>query len=256
MQIARYLADGAPRYGLVEDQGFRRLAAEPFMRIEPTGRIDPFSQSRLLCPVDKPRIFGAGLNYSSHIAETGKPMPRVPMLFMKPDTAAAGPGDHVVYPREGREVHYEGELAVVVGKEARRVAEEDALDVVLGYTCANDFSERTIQREEMALGCLLIGKAFDGFCPLGPYIATGLDPTNLDMEVLLNGERRQSINTSDLLFGVAQLVSWISQAITLRPTDVIITGTPSGVGPVAPGDIVDVTISGIGTLTNRVVAED
>lgn len=255
MQIARYLVDDTPRYGLVEKGGYRRLTGDPFARIEPTDQFDPVATSRLVCPVEMPRIFGAGLNYSSHIAETGKPKPQVPMLFMKPDTAAAGPGEDVVYPREGREVHYEGELAVVIGRKARRVSEAQALDFVFGYTCANDFSERVLQRTEMALGCLLIGKAFDGFCPLGPYIATGLDPANLDMQVHLNGELRQSINTSDLLFSVAQLVSWISQAITLRPSDVIITGTPSGVGPVAPGDVVDVTIFGIGTLTNRIVAE-
>ena len=255
MKIARYRAQGAVHYGILEGDTLQRLAGSPYESLDPAGPQDALAAVTLLAPVESPRIFGAGLNYVSHIREGGNETPEIPMLFMKPSTAAVGPGDPIVYPPEGQNVHFEGELAVVIGKRARRVSEADALDVVLGYTCANDVSERVIQFKEMSLGCLLVGKAFDSFCPIGPVIATGLDPENLLLEAFLNGEKRQSINTSDLLFSCRQLVSYLSQAITLLPGDVIITGTPAGVGPVEPGDRVDITIEGVGTLTNPVVAE-
>ena len=161
--------------------------------------------------------------------------PTFPMLFMKPLAAVIGPGDPIVYPTQGRQVEYEAELAVVIGKQARRVSEEDALDYVLGYTCGNDVSERVIQRAEMAMGALLVGKGFDTFNPLGPVVATGLDPTDLAVMARVNGVEKQNANTSDLLFGVAELVSYISQALVLNPGDVIMSGTPAGVGPIVPG---------------------
>lgn len=253
--IARYSIDGDIHYGIVSDDGYRRLAASPFDDLDTTGTVDPVDRARLLAPVDRPRIFGVGLNYITHIAEVGAETPTRPMLFMKPTNAVAGPGDPVIYPREGKNVHYEAELAVVIGRSARRIAEADALDCVLGYTCANDISERVIQKEEMDQGCLLIGKGFDTFCPLGPVIATNLDPTNLLLEARVNGETRQSIRTSDLLFSVASLVAYLSSAITLEPGDVIITGTPSGVGPVTPGDRMEIECEGVGVLENTVVAE-
>lgn len=255
MKIARYALNGQTHYGLVESDGLHRLAGTPFDGINRSGEVDPLDAARLLCPVEMPRIYGAGLNYVSHIREGGTATPQVPMLFMKPWTAAIGPGEAIVYPTEGLNVHFEGELAVVIGKKARRLSPEEALDAVLGYTCANDVSERVIQYKEMALGCLLIGKSFDTFCPLGPVIATDLDPENLELECRVNGKRRQAINTSDLLFSCRDLVSYISQAVTLMPGDVIITGTPAGVGPIVPGDRIDVTIEGIGTLSNPVEAE-
>jgi len=255
MRIARYARGADVHYGLLEGDTVRRLAGSPFDGLDATGDADALADVKLLCPVERPRIFGAGLNYVSHIEESGAKPPEIPMLFMKPDSTAVGPDEAIVYPREGKHVDFEGELAVVIGREARRVSEGEALDVVLGYTCANDVSERTIQFKEMAIGCMVVGKAFDSFCPLGPVIATGLDPDDLLLEAFVNGERRQSINTSDLLFSCAALVSYLSQAVTLRPGDVIITGTPAGVGPIVPGDTVDVTIEGIGTLTNPVEAE-
>lgn len=252
--IARYAMGETVHYGIVSEDGYRRLPGTPFDGLEPSGIVDP-SDARLLAPVKGPQIFGVGLNYVSHIAETGGRTPERPMFFMKPSGTIVGPGEPVVYPREGRNVHYEAELAVVIGRSARRVAAADALAHVLGYTCANDISERVIQKEEMDQGCLLIGKAFDTFCPLGPFIGTDLDPTDLLLEARINGECRQSIRTSDLLFPVAELVSYLSQAVTLRPGDVIITGTPSGVGPIAPGDEMEVELEGVGTLANPVVAE-
>lgn len=255
MQIARYALGADVHYGIVEGEQLKRLTGSPFETRETTGQIDSLAAARLLCPVEAPRIFGAGLNYVSHIEESGAKTPEIPMLFMKPDTAAIGPKEPIIYPREGKHVDFEGELAVVIGKRAKRVSEDDALGIVLGYTCANDVSERVIQFKEMSIGCLLVGKAFDTFCPIGPVIATDLDPDNLLLEAFVNNERRQSINTSDLLFSCATLVSYLSQAITLLPGDVIMTGTPRGVGPIVPGDRVDITIEGIGTLTNTIEAE-
>ena len=162
----------------------------------------------------------------------------------------SGQGDDIVYPKKGQVVHYETELAVVMGKPARHVSEERALDYVLGYTCGNDVSERVIQAAEMATGVLLVSKGFDTFCPLGPVIATGLDPSNLALGTRLNGVQRQDASTSDLLFSVPELIAYITEAITLLPGDVIMTGTPSGVGPMAPGDTVEVEVEGVGILRN------
>ena len=170
-------------------------------------------------------------------------------------SVVVGPNEPIVYPREGKEVHFEGELAVVIGRRARRLRENEALDAVFGYTCANDVSERVIQRVEMSMGHLLVGKAYDTFCPMGPVIATGLDPNDLLLETRVNGKVRQSVRTSDLLFSVVELVTYISQATTLLTGDVILTGTSSGIGPIVPGDVVDITIEGVGTLRNPVVAE-
>ena len=157
---------------------------------------------------------------------------------------------------QGQNIEYEGELVVVIGKETKDVSEADALDHVLGYTCGNDISERVIQRQEMSQGCMLMGKGFDTFKPMGPYIATDLDPTDLELTTRLNGEIRQHTSTSDLIFPVAKLIEYISDAITLLPGDVIYTGTPAGVGPVEPGDSVEVEIGGIGILKNTIVAEE
>ena len=210
---------------------------------------------RLLAPVEDPRLIGVGLNYAEHAAESGLPAPDQPMLFHLPSTAICNPGDDIVYPRQGRVVHYEGELAVVIGKPARRVSAERALDHVFGYTIGNDVSERVIQKAEMANGCLLIGKGFDTFKPLGPWIATGLDPSDLQLTTRLNGRVVQSTSTADLIFTVAELIEYLSAAVTLLPGDVIMTGTPSGVGEVQPGDVVEIEIEGIGVLRNPVVAE-
>jgi 2-keto-4-pentenoate hydratase/2-oxohepta-3-ene-1,7-dioic acid hydratase in catechol pathway len=255
MQIARYEIDGKTYYGQLEGHSLKRLEGDLFGQQRPGGTVDALERARLLCPLEPTRIFGAGLNYVSHIEEMKLERPTVPLLFMKPPTAAIGPEEPIVYPRDATDVHFEGELAAVIGARVRRVSEAQALDAVFGYTCANDVSERAVQRVEMKMGHLLIGKAYDSFCPLGPVIATGLDPRNLLLETCVNGKVRQSVRTSDLLFSVAQLVSYLSHAITLLPGDVILTGTPSGVGPIVPGDTVEVTVEGVGKLRNAVVRE-
>ena len=255
MLIARYQLGREIHHGILEGDGLHRLAAPPYLSFERSGVRDALADATLLAPVDRPRIFGVGLNYVLHIEESGAKTPTTPLIFMKPDTSVIGPGEAIVYPVEASNVHFEAELAVVIGRGGRRIAPERALDHVLGYTCANDVSERVIQRAEMDQGALLVGKGFDTFCPLGPVIAVGLDPSDLALGARVNGIERQRSSTSDLLFDVPRLVSYLSEAITLRPGDVIITGTPSGVGPIVPGDTVDIWVEGIGTLTNTVVAE-
>ena len=257
MKILRYGADGSTSYGILEEDGaIRQLAGCPFESLDESGETTHLDNVSVLAPIGMPRLIGVGLNYLAHAEESGATPPDQPMLFMLPSTAILDPEEPIVYPRQGQNVHFEGELSVIIGKKARRVAEADALDYVFGYTCGNDVSERVIQANEMSNGCMLIGKGFDTFKPLGPYIATGLDSTNLELTTRVNGEVKQHTNTDDLIFTVAQLIAYISEAVTLLPGDVIMTGTPSGVGPVQPGDVVEIEISGVGVLRNPVVAEE
>jgi 2-keto-4-pentenoate hydratase/2-oxohepta-3-ene-1,7-dioic acid hydratase in catechol pathway len=255
VKIARYAYKGSVHYGRLEGENLVRLSGSIWDRPDETGNLDPLDSVRLLSPIESPRIFGVGLNYVAHIAESGSATPRIPLLFMKPSTSAIGTEADIIYPHEGQNIHFEAELAVVIGRKCRRVPLAEALSVVFGYTCANDISERVIQAQEMAQGSLLISKGYDTFCPLGPVIVTDIDPTNLAIGARVNGEQRQASNTGDLLFSVAQLVHALSCAITLLPGDIIITGTPAGVGPVVPGDVVEIEVEGIGILRNKVIAE-
>jgi 2-keto-4-pentenoate hydratase/2-oxohepta-3-ene-1,7-dioic acid hydratase in catechol pathway len=257
MKITRFQQGELVAYGNLRDDGkIEYLSGSPFAgEVHLTGEFVSLDSVKLLSPVARPRIFGAGFNYVAHIKETGWDMPTQPMLFVKPESALAGPNDSIVYPSVGEVVHYEAELVAVIGRTARRVSEADALNYVLGYTCGNDVSERVIQKAEMRFGCLFAGKAFDTFAPLGPVINTELDPSNLDIIGRLNGEVVQNGNTSDLLFSVPRLIAYLSSFMTLEPGDVIMTGSPSGVGPLKPGDVFEVEIDGIGILSNPVVAE-
>lgn len=258
MKIYKFMHRGQARFGVLETaQTVRAMKGSPFDGDfdlgDETWALDSLD---LLAPtVAHPRIFGVGFNYKSHILETGRSLPEIPPIFMKPDTSLLGPGGAIVYPAGSTVVHYEAELVAVIGRKARNVSREDALAHVLGYTCGNDVSERTIQRKEMAMGVMTVGKAFDTFAPIGPCIETALDPSGLRMTGRLNGAVVQDCETSDLLFGVDALVAWLSRAITLLPGDLILTGTPGGVGPLQPGDSFEIDISGIGVLRNRVVAE-
>ena len=257
MKIVRYRADETINFGIIEEDGtIRELVGSPFKSLKPSGSCTHIRDVQLLAPMEAPRIIGVGLNYAEHAREVGKELPREPMLFMKPSTTVIGPDEAIIYPRQGKNVHYEAELAVVIGSSARRVSEAEALDYVLGYACGNDVSERTIQFAEMQSGTMLIGKGFDTFCPLGPCITTDLDPVNLQVQARLNGEVKQNERTSDLIFSVAELISYISAAFTMLPGDVIMTGTPSGVGPFVPGDVVEIEVEGVGILKNPVVAEE
>lgn len=255
LHVARYALGDQVHYGLVEGDRLRRLAGLPYDGLKETRARDALAEARLLTPVEAPRIFGAAYNYREHAQETGKASPQAPVLFMKPSTAASGPGDAIVYPDDGEIVHYEGELVVMIGKRGRYIEERDALDHVFGLSCGNDVSDRIVQRRESAFGCLLAGKAYDGFAPMGPVIATGLDPAAQRILTRVNGETKQNGCTADLVFSVPYLIAYISRFMTLLPGDVIMTGTPAGVGPIRPGDVLEVEIPGIGVLRNPVVAE-
>lgn len=255
MNIVRY-ADGVVRYGLLDAGGLiRPLAGSPFESLETSGNPVRLEEVSLLAPVDPPNVIGVGLNYARHAKEAGVAIPKLPMLFMKHRNSICGPDARIAYPRQGQNVHYEGELAVVIGRPARNVSEARALDYVLGYTCGNDLSERVVQMAEMKQGALFAGKTFDGFNPIGPCISTGLDPGKARLRTRVNGEERQSALTDDLIFAVPQLIAYLSSIFTLVPGDLIMTGTPAGVGPVRPGDSIEVEIDGVGVLRNSIVAE-
>jgi len=239
----------------VEDDVIKRVRGLPWEGLEETGHRDPMNRVKLLAPVPQPRIFGLGYNYKAHSLESNKAVPEIPVLFMKPSTSAIGPDDAIVYPADGENVHFEGELTVVIGKRARHVPEAHALDHVFGYTVGNDVSDRVLQRRESSFGCLLAGKGYDTFAPIGPFIATGLDPAGQRIITRVNGVVRQDGHSRDLVFPVPYLIAYLSKYMTLLPGDLIMTGTPAGVGPLAIGDTVEVEIPGIGVLRNPVVAE-
>jgi 2-keto-4-pentenoate hydratase/2-oxohepta-3-ene-1,7-dioic acid hydratase in catechol pathway len=254
MRIARYAWEGGARYGVVEGTEVLELPGHPFLApgepLVTTGEVRDLDTLRLLTPVVPGKVIGIGKNYADHAAEMGGAPPEQPLVFLKPPTAVIGPDDPIVLPPESTEVHHEAELAVVIGRVCRRVPEEQALDVVLGYTCANDVTARDLQRAD---GQWARAKGFDTFCPLGPWIETELDPADVEVECELNGVSVQRASTATLIHAVPALIAYVSAAMTLLPGDVILTGTPAGVGPLASGDEVAVTVSGIGTLVNRVV---
>ena len=255
--------DGLVRHGLVKDDGsYQLIVGDIFGDWQPTETIVPAADATLLAPVSPPNVIAIGLNYRGHAQESGMDLPERPVIFIKATSAVSNPGDDIVLPKVApNEVDYECELAIVIGKTASRVSEERALDYVLGYTCGNDVSARDCQirlDRQWARG-----KSFDTFAPLGPWIETDLDPDAASIRTRLNGETMQDSNTSDLIFSCPQLISHISQSMTLLPGTVIMTGTPSGVGfarkpPVflRPGDVVEIEIEGIGVLRNQVVAEE
>jgi 2-keto-4-pentenoate hydratase/2-oxohepta-3-ene-1,7-dioic acid hydratase in catechol pathway len=216
----------------------------------PTGEQVQLDDVRLLAPVLPSKLMCVGRNYAAHAAEWGMDVPAEPLLFLKPSTAVIGPGDPIELLPISTRVDYEGELAVVIGRLARHVRAEDTYRYILGYTCANDVTLRDLQRTEDQWAR---AKGFDGSCPLGPWVETELDPNDIRVETRLNGEIRQGAQTSDMVFGVAELIEYITEFMTLLPGDVLLTGTPEGVGRLAQGDVVEVEVDGIGTLSNPVV---
>jgi 2-keto-4-pentenoate hydratase/2-oxohepta-3-ene-1,7-dioic acid hydratase in catechol pathway len=210
-----------------------------------------WDEAKLLAPVIPTKIVAVGKNYADHAAEMGSEVPESPVLFLKPPTSIIGPLQPIRIPQQSEEVHHEAELAIVMGQVTKDVAIEDVGPKILGYTAANDVTARDLQRTD---GQWTRAKGFDSFCPLGPAIDTDLDPQeDLAIVARVNGETRQSATTSELIFGVGELVSFVSSVMTLLPGDVILTGTPSGVGPIVPGDRVEVEIEGVGVLVNPVV---
>jgi 2-keto-4-pentenoate hydratase/2-oxohepta-3-ene-1,7-dioic acid hydratase in catechol pathway len=238
--------------GDIEDPTSLHVTAidgHPFAPFQAVGQPLPLAGVRLLAPVLPSKVLGFGRNYAEHARELGNEVPDIPVLFLKPSTSVIGPGDPIVYPALSQEVHFEGELAVVIGRLCREVPIERVPEVVLGFTCANDVTARDLQRSDNQWAR---AKGFDTFCPLGPWIDTDVDPAELSIQTTVNGELRQDGSTSDMLRGVAECVAFVSAAMTLLPGDVILTGTPAGVGPITAGDEVAVSVGGIGTLTNRV----
>ncbi|ABB15538.1 fumarylacetoacetate hydrolase family protein [Carboxydothermus hydrogenoformans] len=249
MILGRAVIAGQDKYVKINDDKVEILNGDIFGEINSSGKLLPLSEVKLLPPVLPSKIICVGLNYRDHIDEFKHQLPEEPVIFLKPPTAVIGPLDVIILPQESRRVDYEGELAVVIKKEGRNLKEEEARDFILGYTCANDVTARDLQRKD---GQWTRGKSFDTFCPLGPWIVTDIEPDHLEIETYLNGELRQKSNTSKMLFHPYFLVSFISKVMTLKPGDVILTGTPSGVGKLAEGDTVEVKISAIGSLRNFV----
>lgn len=266
MRIARFVAGGDPTYGVVElaeDQGpnpetIAVVSGDPLAgAVHYTGQRFDLAEVRLVAPViPRSKVIGIGRNYAEHAKELGNEVPAAPLMFSKPNTSVIGPGEPIIRPAETSNLHYEGELAVVIGRICRRVPVERAAEVIFGYTIANDVTARDLQHSD---GQWTRAKGFDSFCPLGPWIATHLslaEAGGLELTTTLNGTQVQTGNTAQLVHPIAELIAAVSAFTTLLPGDVLLTGTPAGVGPMVPGDQVSVTIAGIGSLTNPVVAED
>ncbi len=257
MRIVRFSANNIIKYGTIENETIFSYKGNPFsgagnrkILFEPDGKKYSVDEVRLLTPCFPSKIVCLGLNYRSHAEELKMEIPPVPLLFLKPSTAVIGHGDNIILPRNFKQVEYEGELGVVIGKLAKDITKDKVAEYVLGYICFNDVTERQIQKSD---GQWTRAKGFDTFAPAGPCIQTSTDPGNLKLKTYLNGVVRQSIHTSDLIFSVPDLICFISSVMTLLPGDIIATGTPSGIGPMKPGDLVEVKIESIGTLRNFVV---
>lgn len=252
VRIVRFSHQDAIKYGIVDDTDLVVIAGDPmFAGFDTTGERVPLADAALLAPViPRSKVVAVGRNYADHAAEFGNDVPAEPMLFLKPNTAVIGPGDAIVRPNALSErVEFEGELAVVIGRIAKNVTAANALDYVFGYTIGNDVTARDLQRSD---GQWSRAKGFDTFCPLGPAIETEFDPTVGVLTAKVNGEIKQQAPLSDMVHGVAAIIAHASAAFTLLPGDVILTGTPAGVGPLVAGDVVEVDITGLGILRNTV----
>jgi len=257
MRIARFSFGDDIKFGVVaaigDDEVVAPIVGDPlYVPIQPAGDPIPLADVRLLAPViPRSKIVGIGRNYADHAAEMGNEVPANPLLFLKPNTSVIGPGEPITYPPFSENVHFEAELAVVIGRVCKDVPAARVPEVIFGYTCANDVTARDLQQSD---GQWARAKGFDSACPLGPWIETELDPADLAVTCTVNGELRQDGRTSQMVRDVVELVTYASSAFTLLPGDVILTGTPAGVGSLEPGDQVAVTVEGIGTLTNRVAS--
>ncbi|MBM4423847.1 MAG: fumarylacetoacetate hydrolase family protein [Chloroflexi bacterium] len=251
MLYVRYEKDGETRYGWLDGMRVGAVTGDVFGSFRREGIVADAREVRILPPVTPSKIIAVGQNYQSRAAEEGLPRPDIPPLFLKPPSAVIGHNEAIVLPPQSSQVEHEAELAVIIGRRARWVSVEDALKFVWGYTCANDVTARDIERRDSHL---TRGKGFDTFCPLGPWVSTDVDPADVVITCMVNGQVRQMTSTREMIFSVPQLIAFISSAMTLEPGDVILTGTTAGVGPLAAGDRVDVDIEGIGALMNTVVA--
>ena len=251
MKLVRFLVQGRTAYGVVNNNEVAELDGDYSASSKNPKAIHRLSDVKLLAPCVPTKVVAVGLNYRDHARELGMPIPDDPILFLKPPTSVIGPGDAIVYPEMSSRVDYEAELGVVIRDRTSRIAPGEALGHILGYTCANDVTARDLQKKD---GQWTRAKSFDTFCPVGPWIETELNPGDVLIESYANGVRKQSSRTSQFIFPVDYLVSFISKIMTLNPGDLIITGTPAGIGPMKPGDEVEVRIEGIGSLRNTVIA--
>ncbi len=252
MKIVRFSVGNKVKYGILSGKSIQAIEGKPFRYIKPTDHYYQLNEVKLLCPCTPSKIVALGLNYRSHAKEVNIPLPDAPLIFLKPSTAVIGPEDNIVYPPSLTRVDYECELAVVLKKPVWKASIEEALSYVLGYTCFNDVTARDLQSRD---GQWTRAKGFNTFAAVGPCIETELDSGNVVLETYLNGERKQQGNTNDLIYAVPELINFISNVMTLLPGDIIATGTPSGIGPMYPGDTVEIKIEPIGTLRNYVVKD-
>ena len=252
MKIVRFAIDNKVRYGILKGESIQSIEDKPYRYLKPSDCYYQLSKVKLLPPCTPSKIVAIGLNYHSHAKEVNARIPNAPLIFLKPSTALIGPGDNIVYPSTSHRVDYEGELGVVIKKPVWKVSVEDSLDYVLGYTCFNDVTARDLQYNDKQW---TRAKSFNTFAAVGPCIETELDPGNIIVETYLSGELKQKGNTSDLIYSVPELINFISHVMTLLPGDIVATGTPSGIGPMYPGDTVEIKIETIGTLRNYVVGD-
>jgi len=252
IKIYRFEHECRILWGILEEENLRPISGSIFEKFRIGKKKIPISRVRVLAPVEPTKIVGIGRNYRAHSREMGNPVPKEPLLFLKPPSAVIGPNEVVITPEMSKRVDYEGELAVVMRKKAHQLSEETDVDeFILGYTCFNDVTARDLQAKDIQF---TRAKSFDTFAAVGPCIASGLDPSRLRIKTFLNGKLRQSSSTRNMVFSVPFLVRYISRVMTLYPGDIIATGTPEGVGPMVPGDRVDIQIDGIGTLSNTLAA--
>jgi 2-keto-4-pentenoate hydratase/2-oxohepta-3-ene-1,7-dioic acid hydratase in catechol pathway len=255
MRIVRYSLDGEVSHGVLHGEGddaqVERLPGGPYEDLRADGTRHALGDLRLLAPVVPSKVVAIGRNYAEHAAELGNAVPDVPIVFLKPSTSVIGPGDAIEYPAQTTEVHFEAELAVVIGRRCKAVPAERAAEVVLGYTCGNDVSARDLQKSDKQWGR---AKGFDTFCPLGPWIETALDAADVAVRCRVGGVLKQDGRTSQMIHSTEQLIAHVSAAMTLLPGDVLLTGTPAGVGPLEVGDEVEVEVEGVGVLRNPVTA--
>jgi len=252
MKIYRYKYKKKVFYGILKEERLYPLEGSPFRSFKVKSSSVPIGEVIILPPVKPSKIVAIGVNYKGHAMERGKSLPKEPLVFLMPPSAVCGPNDIIIYPKMAKRVDFEGELAVVIKKRAHLLSTEDDVDkYILGYTCFNDVTARDLQGRDVQF---TRAKSFDTFAAFGPCIVSGIDPSKLKIKTFLNGKLRQSGNTNNLIFSVPYCIRFISNIMTLNPGDIITTGTPSGVGPMIPGDRVDVQIEGIGTLSNVVMS--
>jgi 2-keto-4-pentenoate hydratase/2-oxohepta-3-ene-1,7-dioic acid hydratase in catechol pathway len=259
MKFCRFVPDAGslsvsstPSYGVLDGEQVREISAAPWLQWTETSRMWRRADVRLLAPVEPSKVVCIGRNYAAHAAELGNQVPKEPLMFLKPPSSVISPEEPIVLPSYSKQVEHEGELAIVIGRRCSHLRDgDDALANVLGYSCLNDVTARDLQKADVQF---TRAKGFDTFCPVGPHIETDLDPANALVETRVNSAVRQSGNTSLMVYPCAFLIRWISRMMTLYPGDLIATGTPAGVGPLAAGDVVEVSVAGIGVLRNAVHA--